>query len=178
MPLSEAYTARVLVVTGDLHEPGARDGVLQVFTILLFTFYLAADGPRLRRTICSVLPPRRQHEVLRVWELATHKTGAFISSRFVMAVISSIFHTPVFWLLALSYGAHAFMFTGLTFHIIPLLTEQGAAQVYDFSENVVPGAADRDPDDRFNRIGRLELGWIDDADLRHIQRTSHSCYAG
>ena len=35
--------------------------------------------------------------------------------------------TPVFWLLALSYGAHAFMFTGLTFHIIPLLTERGFA---------------------------------------------------
>jgi MFS family permease len=33
--------------------------------------------------------------------------------------------TPVFWLLALSYGAHAFMFTGLTFHIIPLLGERG-----------------------------------------------------
>jgi hypothetical protein len=35
--------------------------------------------------------------------------------------------TPVFWLLALSYGGHAFMFTGLTFHIIPLLTERGFA---------------------------------------------------
>jgi hypothetical protein len=35
--------------------------------------------------------------------------------------------TPVFWLLALSYGAHAFMFTGLTFHIIPLLIERGFA---------------------------------------------------
>ena len=34
---------------------------------------------------------------------------------------------PVFWLLALSYGAHAFMFTGLTFHIIPLLLERGFA---------------------------------------------------
>lgn len=34
---------------------------------------------------------------------------------------------PVFWLLALSYAAHAFMFTGLTFHIIPLLTERGFA---------------------------------------------------
>lgn len=32
---------------------------------------------------------------------------------------------PVFWLLALSYSAHSFMFTGLTFHIIPLLTERG-----------------------------------------------------
>ena len=34
---------------------------------------------------------------------------------------------PVFWFLALSYGAHAFMFTGLTFHIIPMLSERGFA---------------------------------------------------
>jgi hypothetical protein len=34
---------------------------------------------------------------------------------------------PVFWLLAVSYAAHSFMFTGLTFHIIPLLTERGFA---------------------------------------------------
>jgi hypothetical protein len=34
---------------------------------------------------------------------------------------------PIFWLLALSYAAHAFMFTGLTFHIIPLLSERGFA---------------------------------------------------
>src|SRR4029450_5547387 len=32
--------------------------VLQGFTVGLFTFYLVADGPRLRRTVCSVLPPR------------------------------------------------------------------------------------------------------------------------
>jgi hypothetical protein len=31
--------------------------VLQGFTVGLFTFYLVADGPRLRRTVCSVLPP-------------------------------------------------------------------------------------------------------------------------
>ena len=29
-------------------------------------------------------------------------------------------------------------------NIIPMLTEQGAAQVYDFAENVVPGATERD----------------------------------
>lgn len=30
MPTSDRYTARVLVVTGSLHEPGARDGVMPV----------------------------------------------------------------------------------------------------------------------------------------------------
>ena len=32
-------------------------GVFQAFTVALFTFYLVADGPRLRRTVCSVLRP-------------------------------------------------------------------------------------------------------------------------
>lgn len=32
-------------------------GLFQLLTISLFSFYFAADGPRLRRGICSVLPP-------------------------------------------------------------------------------------------------------------------------
>ena len=35
--------------------------------------------------------------------------------------------TPVFWLLAISYAAHSFMFTTVSFHILPLLTERGFA---------------------------------------------------
>jgi predicted PurR-regulated permease PerM len=48
--------------------------VLQGLTIGLFTFYLIADGPRLRRTVCSVLPPERQQVALRVWDLAIEST--------------------------------------------------------------------------------------------------------
>lgn len=97
------------------------NGVLQVFTVLLFTFYLAADGPRLRRTICSVLPPRRQHEVLRIWELATNKTGAFISSRFVMAVLSAVFHTTVFWLLDLPSAVALGLWVGIVSQFVPVV---------------------------------------------------------
>lgn len=35
--------------------------------------------------------------------------------------------TPVFWLLAVSYAAHSFMFTAVSFSILPLLTERGFA---------------------------------------------------
>ena len=31
--------------------------IFQIFTIALFTFYMVADGPRLRRTICSAAAP-------------------------------------------------------------------------------------------------------------------------
>ena len=35
----------------------ALGGLLQLFSVLLFTFYLVADGPKLRRAICSRLTP-------------------------------------------------------------------------------------------------------------------------
>ena len=57
-------------------------GVLfQVLSVLLFTFYLVADGPRFRRAVCSVLRPDLQREVLRGWDLAIDKTGGYLYSR-------------------------------------------------------------------------------------------------
>jgi predicted PurR-regulated permease PerM len=44
--------------------------LLQVFTALLFTYYLVADGPRLRRSVCSRLRADRQQRVLDICELA------------------------------------------------------------------------------------------------------------
>ena len=35
----------------------ALGALLQLLSVLLFTFYLVADGPRFRRTVCSVLRP-------------------------------------------------------------------------------------------------------------------------
>jgi hypothetical protein len=52
----------------------------------LFTFYLVADGPRLRRTVCSVLPPGRQEVALRVWDLAIESTGSYVYSRALLAL--------------------------------------------------------------------------------------------
>ncbi|MFM7306754.1 MAG: AI-2E family transporter, partial [Actinomycetota bacterium] len=70
--------------------------LFQLFSILLFTFYLAADGPKLRRTICSWLRPERQRTVLDIWELAVDKTGGYLSSRAILAVVSSFLHWIAF----------------------------------------------------------------------------------
>lgn len=77
--------------------------LFQVFSILLFTFYFAADGPRLRRTICAWLRPERQRVVLDVWELAVQKTGGYLSSRAILAVVSSFLH----WIAFQSIGTPA-----------------------------------------------------------------------
>ena len=70
--------------------------LLQMFSVLLFTFYLVADGPRLRRAICNRLPADRQRKVLDGWELAITKTGGYLYSRALLAGLSSLFHWVVF----------------------------------------------------------------------------------
>ena len=100
---------------------GVLSGLFQLLTISLFAFYFTADGPRLRQAICSVLPPARQHEVLRVWELAINKTGAFISSRFILAVISAIFHGIAFALLDLPSSVALALWVGIISQFIPVI---------------------------------------------------------
>ena len=74
----------------------ALNGMLQGLSVLLFTYYLVADGPRLRRAICSRLRPDRQRVVLDAWELAITKTGGYLYSRALLAALSALFHWVVF----------------------------------------------------------------------------------
>ncbi|MFI5780265.1 AI-2E family transporter [Nocardia sp. NPDC051570] len=67
-------------------------GLAEFLTIALFSIYLTADGPKLRRTICSMLPRARQDAVLHAWDLAIDKTGGYLYSRALLAVISAVTH--------------------------------------------------------------------------------------
>jgi predicted PurR-regulated permease PerM len=95
--------------------------VFQLFTILLFTFYLVADGPRLRRTICSVLPPDRQQVVLSAWELAIEKTGSYLYSRFILAVISTASHWVVLQVMGVPYALALALWVGIVSQFIPVV---------------------------------------------------------
>lgn len=68
----------------------AFEVLFQIVTVVVFAFYLAADGPRFRRSICSRLPRRRQEIVLETWELAVDRTGAYLWSRTILATISAV----------------------------------------------------------------------------------------
>ena len=97
----------------------AIEVVFQILTIALFTFYLVADGPRLRRTICSVLPPRRQEFVLRAWELAIEKTGGYLYSRALMALISGVAHYILLQSLDVPYAPALAVWVGLVSQFVP-----------------------------------------------------------
>jgi len=96
-------------------------GLFKIFTGMLFSFYLVADGPRLRRVICSRLNPERQRQVLDTWELAISKTGGYLYSRALLAVISAFFH----WIAFQSIGTPApiamALWVGLVSQFLPVI---------------------------------------------------------
>jgi predicted PurR-regulated permease PerM len=93
--------------------------VLQSFTVGLFTFYLVADGPRLRRTICSVLPPDRQQLAMRIWELATESTGGYVYSRALLASVSATATTLFLALVGVPYPLALGIWVGLVSQFVP-----------------------------------------------------------
>jgi predicted PurR-regulated permease PerM len=63
--------------------------VVTGLTVALFTFYLVADGPRLRRVVFAVFRPERQRELQRIWEIAISRTGGYVYSRTLLAAASA-----------------------------------------------------------------------------------------
>ncbi|MFI2351097.1 AI-2E family transporter [Streptomyces sp. NPDC019443] len=96
-------------------------GLFKLLTIFLFSFYFAADGPRLRRALCSVLPPTKQTEVLRAWEIAVDKTGGYLYSRGLMALISGVAHYILLEILGVPYAPALAVWVGLVSQFIPTI---------------------------------------------------------
>jgi predicted PurR-regulated permease PerM len=96
-------------------------GLFQIFTVALFTWYLVADGPRLRRTILSVLPPHRQHHVLRTWEIAIEKTGGYIYSRALLAGISSVSTWIILTVVGVPYPVPLALWVGVVSQFVPVI---------------------------------------------------------
>jgi predicted PurR-regulated permease PerM len=95
--------------------------LFQVFTIALFTFYLVAEGPALRRQVCSLLPANRQREVLELWDLAIEKTGGYIASRAILAILSSLAHWLVFAAVGVPSPLALALWVGIMSQFIPVI---------------------------------------------------------
>jgi predicted PurR-regulated permease PerM len=70
--------------------------LFQLLSVALFSYYFAVDGPRLRRWLCTLLPPQRQRELLRLADIAVDRTAAYFYYRMALAALSTVFHTVVF----------------------------------------------------------------------------------
>lgn len=107
---------RVLTLTGT-----AVGVIFQMFTVMLFSYYMISQGPQMRRNACSLLPPQRQQLVLRLWELAVDKTGGWVYSRLLLAGIGALTSWIVFQVLGLPSPVALALWFGLTSQFIPVL---------------------------------------------------------
>lgn len=110
-------------LAGNIVSAGATvlSVLFQLLTIFLFTFYLVADGPRLRRAILSALPQERQLEVLRVWEIAIEKTGGYIYSRALLAFFSTLAHWLAFAIIGIPFPLPLAIWVGLISQFVPTI---------------------------------------------------------
>ncbi len=95
--------------------------VVKGLSVLLFTFYLVADGPKLRRVICSRLHPDRQRRVLDGWELAIDKTGGYIYSRALLAGLSAFSHWVLFQAIGIQAPVAMALWVGLISQFLPVV---------------------------------------------------------
>ena len=92
-----------------------------LFTVALFTFYLVAEGPKLRRMVSSVLGQRRAAIVTEIWDLAMDKTGGYMYSRTILALLSALVHWTALALLDVPSPVALAMWVGVVSQFIPAI---------------------------------------------------------
>jgi predicted PurR-regulated permease PerM len=96
-------------------------GVFQMVTVALFSYYMVAEGPTLRRVVLSVLPPARQREVMRGWELAVDKTGGYVYSRALLALVAGGFTWLVLTILGVDFAFALSLWVGVVSQFVPVI---------------------------------------------------------
>lgn len=110
------------VLGGLLGLAGSVAGaVFNFFAIILLTFYLSADGPRLRRWLASLMSPQPQRFFLSVWDLSTVKTGGYVAARVVLAAINGATSALVFLIIGMPSWLALGIWTGLVAQFVPTI---------------------------------------------------------
>lgn len=95
--------------------------LIQALSVGLFTFYLVADGPKLRRVLCSRLTPERQQQVLDTWDIAIEKTGGYLYSRAILAGLSAFSHWVVLQALGTRAPVAMALWVGVVSQFLPVV---------------------------------------------------------
>lgn len=103
--------------------------IFQLVVIGLFAYSMVAEGPKLRRTVLGRLPPARQREVLRIWEIAVEKTGGYIYSRLVLAAVAAAFTMVVLLTLSIPHAVALGLWVGVLSQFVPVVGTYIAAVV-------------------------------------------------
>ena len=98
---------------------GVASLLFEVLTIGLFSYYLVADAPRVRRGVCSLFRPRWQQAILQGWEISIKKMGGFLYSRLLLGVIIGLATYLVLRILGVPYAAPLALWLAFFAEFIP-----------------------------------------------------------
>lgn len=95
--------------------------IFELLGVALFTFYMVAEGPKMRRVLCSRLQPGVQERVLEAWEVAMDKTGGYIYSRALLASFSSLAHWVTMAVIGVPYPVALAVWVGFVSQFLPVV---------------------------------------------------------
>ncbi len=95
--------------------------VFRAFTVLLFTFYLSAEGPRFRHYVASRFPAAHRPIIDTVWATAIEKTGGYVVSRLILALISAVVTSVFLAAIGMPYWLPLGIWVGVISQLIPTL---------------------------------------------------------
>lgn len=104
-------------------------GLFQLFTILLFTYYLVVDGPRVRRKTMALMPAKQQKLFLETWEIAIEKMGGYLYVRLILAGLSALTAFVVLSIARVPFALPLAIWMGLISQFIPVIGTYIAAAV-------------------------------------------------
>jgi len=124
-------------------------GFFSLFTFALFTFYLSADGPRLRRWLATLFPPRYQRNTMQIWDVTAQKVGGYVAARLILALINGGSSAIVFWIIDMPSWLALGIWTGLVAQFVPTI-----GTYISIALPVIVGLLSDNP-----WIGVIALGW-------------------
>ncbi len=114
--LAQQYGGGLLGVFGALVTV-----IFSLVTILVFAYYLSADSIRLRQTLASFLPPRYQPVLVTVWTIAVEKTGGYVVSKLIIALVSSTAYGLFFLVIGLDFWLPLGLLVGIVAQFVPII---------------------------------------------------------
>jgi predicted PurR-regulated permease PerM len=113
---AETLSGGVLGVVGSLSAV-----VFDLVTVVVFGFYFAGAGPSFFRAVATGMSPRAQQVFLTVSEITIAKTGGYVVSKIVLAVLSAVFHGVFFAAIGVPYWLPFALFVGITAQFVPIV---------------------------------------------------------
>ncbi len=93
--------------------------ILNLFTVLMVSYYISASGPKMRRSVCQWLAPKVQRRFLLVWTVVQDQISGFLFSRSILALLNAFFTSIFLMATKVPYWLPLAVFCGLVSQFVP-----------------------------------------------------------